>query len=823
MLAALIQDVRYTLRLARKSPGFFATVIVLFGLGIGLNCAIFSLVDALLLRPLPVARPNELVRLVQVTDRLGARSSFTYHTYRSLTERAKGLAAVFGYHETTIALRDSRGARSIACHVVSGTFFSALGVRPLYGRALLPADELRTSDAFPAVLSYAFWRGYYAGDPSVVGRRLTLQNRVFTAVGVMPAEFHGVELDTTPDVFIPLIAAEGLDADPNFNSYRKLDYALVARLRSGVPPLAAQAEAESIFKAAIEEEFHGAQDSNYWTTGKFQLQSIANGVSLMRPKFSSALLLLMGGGVLLLLIVCANIGGLLLARTAARRSEIAIRLAIGATGKQLVRQWLTETLLVSLAGAVLGLAAAWGAMPLIARGLPPLRNLNATLVTLSLDLKPNARLFAFSLLLCILTALFAGLPSAIQATHHDLHLALKAVRATQRQPLRWVLISLQVALCTLLLSMAGLLVSTFQHLRALDPGFDRDHVVTFSLDPGLLGYTPQQTRSLRLRLETAARELPGVTAVGDASRGLMRGTGVVTTFKPAGQEAAPGEFLNTSLNRVSPEYFDTMGIRFLTGRNFRANEPPAKPQPIIVNEAFAHRLFPQGDALGRTVGQGWNQVAEGTHQVVGIVSNAKYRSLREALLPIAYYSWSPDDGGEFILHVRTHNDPAAIIDPVRRVLHSIDPRLPFDEIHTLAEEVDASLWPERTLAWLSAAFSIAATVLAGLGVFGALAYAIAQMKREIGIRVALGAPPSAVIRLLLAKPAMFAGAGVAAGLAAMLTLAPVLSGLLYGVVATDPAALTVAAATVLGLALLAMLAAARAALVLNPASVLRED
>jgi len=823
VLAPLFQDIRYTLRLARKSPGFFATVVVLLGLGIGLNCAIFSLVDALLLRSLPVARPNELVRLVQVTSRLGARSSFTYHTYRALSERAKGLVAVFAYHETTIAFRDSRGARSIACHVVSGTLFSALGVRPLYGRALLPDDELRASDVLPAVLSYTFWRRDYAGDPSVVGQRLTSQNRAFTIVGVMPAEFHGVELDTTPNVFIPLIAADGLEADPNFNSYRKLDYVLVARLRSGVPLLAAQTEAESIFKAAIDEEFHGAPDSNYWTTGKFQLQSIVNGVSLMRPKFSSALLLLMGGGVLLLLIVCANIGGLLLARTAARRGEIAIRLAIGATGKQLVGQWLTETLLVSLAGAVLGVAAAWGAMPLIARGLPPLRNLNATLVTLSLDLKPNTLLFAFSLSLCVVSALFAGLPSAIQATRHELHLALKAVRATSRQPLRWVLISLQVALCTLLLSVAGLLVSTFQHLRALDPGFDRDHVVTFSLEPGLLGYTPQQTRSLRLRLEKAANQLPGVTAVGDASRGLMRGTGVVTTFTPAGQKAAPSEFLNTSLNRVSPEYFDAMGIRFLAGRNFRANELPAKPEPIIVNEAFARRLFPREDALGRTVGQGWNQVAEGTHQIIGIVSDAKYRSLREAMLPIAYYPWTPNDQGSFILHVRTHNDPAGIIDPVRRVLHSLDPRLPFDEIHTLAEEVDVSLWPERTLAWLSITFSVAAAALAALGVFGALAYAIAQMKREIGIRVALGASPVAVIRLLLAKPAMFAGLGVAAGIAAMLLLAPALSGLLYGVPATDPLALMIAAGAVLGLALFATLAAARAALVLNPASVLRED
>ena len=823
MFAPLIQDIRYTLRLARKSPGFFATVVALLGLGIGLNCAIFSLLDALLLRPLPVARPNELVRLVQIAAPLGVHSSFTYTTYRELVQRAKSFTAVFAYYDIILALRYSGGARSSRCQIVSGSFFSALGVRPLYGRVLTPGDELHASDVLPAVLSNAFWTQAYARDPAAVGKRLTLHNRVFTIVGVMPREFHGVQLETAPDLFIPLIAVEGLFDDPDLNSYRKWGYTLVARLRPGVTLRVAQAEAESIFKAAVEEEFHGAQEAGYWTTGQFQLQTIANGVSLLRQKFSSALLLLTGGGALLLLIVCANIGGLLLAQTAARRGEIAIRLAIGATGRHLVRQWLTETLMLSIAGGLLGVAAAWIAIPLLARVLPPVRDLSATLVTLSLDLKPDFRLLAFSLLLCLASALLAGLPSALQTTRRDLHTALKSARATAHQPLRWVLVSLQVALCTVLLSVAGLLVSTFQHLRALDPGFDRDHVVTFSLDTSLLNYTPQQTRSLRLRLEAAVRELPGVTAAGAASRGLMRGTGIKTTVAQAGQIAAASEFMNTSLNRVSPEYFEAMGIHFLAGRNFRQDEPAIGPHPMIVNQAFVRHLCPVGDPLGRLFGQGWKRPAKPDREIIGVVSDAKYRSLREAMQPIAYTPWAPDENEAFILHVRTHNDPTAIIDPVRRVLHTIDPRLPFDEIHTLAEEVDVSLWPERTLAWLSTAFSVTAAALASLGVFGALAYAIAQMKREIGIRIALGAQPAAVIRLLSAKPVMFAGAGVAAGVISFLLLVPALGGLLYGASTNDPVALICAAAAVFGIVLLATLAAVRAALLVNPASVLRED
>jgi predicted permease len=821
MVASLFQDIRYTLRLSRKSPGFFACVILLLALGIGLNSAIFSLLNALLLRPLPVKEPDRLVRLVQVTPPLGARSYFAYNTYRALAAHARSFSDVFAYHESNAAVRDRIGAHSVRCQIVSGTFFSALGVRPLYGRILLPADELHASDALPAVLSYRYWMQRYAGDPKVIGERLTLQNRVFTVVGVMPRGFHGVQLEAGADVLVPLLAGEGFHSDTDYNSFSKLDYALFARLRPGVSLPAARAEAESIFKAALEEQFHGNQ--GYWAIGQFQLESIANGVSLLRPKFSSALLLLTGGGALLLLIVCANIGGLLLARTAARQGEIAVRLAVGATRRHLVRQWLTETLLMTCAGGLLGLGTAWAATPLLARALPLVRDLDATLLTMSLDLKPDARLIGFSFLLCLASALVAGLPAAVQATRHDLHAALRAARSTPRQPLRWMLVALQVALCTLLLSVAGLLISTFRQLLALDPGFDRDHVVTFSIDPGTLNYTAQQSRGLRSQLEAAVHELPGVASVGIASRGLMRGTGVKTTYALAGQKAAAGEFLNTSLNRISPEYFDSMGIRLVAGRNFKVDELPAKPRQAIVNQAFVRHFFLNGNPIGKTFGQGGNWVSQGSHEIIGVVSDAKYRSLREAMQPTAYESWAPADNDSFILHVRTRNDPKAIIEPVRRALRSIDPRLPFDEIHTLAEEVDASLWAERMLAWLSAAFSAIAAIMAALGVFGALAYAIAQSKREIGIRIALGASSAEVVRMLSAKPLKFAGLGVFAGILAYVAVAPAFAGVLYGVSATNPLPAACAAAAVLLTALAASLGAALKALRVNPAAVLREE
>jgi predicted permease len=460
---------------------------------------------------------------------------------------------------------------------------------------------------------------HFGGDPSVINRRLALQNRPFVIAGVMPESFNGVQLETSPDLRVPLIAGNQLLNDAEVDSYTKLGYTLVGRLRPAISRESAQAEAQAIVYAAIEEQFHN--EESYWRTGQFQLQPIANGVSLLRSKFSSALMLLMGGGALMLLIVCANIGGLLLARTAARRGEIALRLAIGATVARLARQWITETLLLTAFGGLAGLCVAFSATPLLARVLPPLRDLDATAVTLSLNLKPDAHVLAVSSFLCLISALLAGLPAALEVTRADPYSALKAGRATPRQVLRWTLVAFQVTLCTLLLAAAGLLISTFRQLRALDPGFDRDHVVTFSLDPGMLNYTSRQAVSVQSRLLATVRELPRVQSTGFASRGVMRGTGIKTTIAPAGKSVPPSEFMNTSINGVSPEYFETMGMRLLSGRNFRADEPKIKPEPVVVNRAFVRHFFPASDAIGEKFGLGLGEhAANARYQIIGVVS-----------------------------------------------------------------------------------------------------------------------------------------------------------------------------------------------------------
>jgi putative ABC transport system permease protein len=800
-----LRDLLYAARLIRKSPLFSLYVIAPLALGIGLNGAIFMLLDALLLRPLPVKNPANLVRVVQAVKNIGRRSYYTYDTFAALERKSTTLFDLIGYADWNVAVRDASGASRIRAQVVTARFFTALGVQPLLGRVLTEADAFGNSAAPPVVLSYAYWHGHR----KALGDILTLDDRPFTIVGVMPKSFNGIDVETTPDVRVPL-------AEPD----RKLDYSLAARLRSGVSLESARAETESIANAVMDiKERIAVRDE------RLEIEPVAKGVSLIRPKFATGLILLMCGVGLLLLMICANVGGLLLARASARQGETAVRLAIGATTGLLVRQWLTESLVLSGIGGLAGIAIALTTAPVLVRWLPSLRDLGANTLTLSVDLRPDARLIFFAILLCVVCALFAGLPAAVLGIRGSLHSSLKTARSTSRQPLRWTLVALQVGLCTFLIAGAALLTATFRHLRALDPGFDRDHVITFSLDPSMARYTSQQGANLEARLTARVREIPEVQSAGIAMIGLMHGTGMKTTVAAAGQITPRSDFMNTSINFVSPEYFETMGIPILEGRNFRPDEPQTKPEMVIVNRAFVRRFFPATDPIGQKFGNGTGKAVSGDNTIVGVVGDAKYRSLRENIPPTYYHFRRRDSESvsPFILHVRTHGRPEGIIQTVRGVLNSIDPRLPFYEIRTLAEEVDRTLWAERLLAWLSGVFAAIATVLAAMGVYATLAYAIAQGKREIGIRVALGAQAGDVFQLLSSRPLRFAALGVICGLAGFYAAAPAFRSVLYDTAPADPVTMGAAAIGVLAIAIAATLVAVWGALRVDPAIVLRDE
>ena len=805
----LMSDLRNALRTLVHAPGFTLTAAALLAVGIGANAVIFGALDAILLRPLPVRHPEQLVHLVQDIPRVGHRGAFAFSFYRTLLEHSTTLSTVFGEEEMQDAMESPAPAEEVRVHLVTPEFFDALNASAMVGRILTPADAAESAGALPAVLSYGFWRRRFDGDRRAVGRTIQLHGHAFTVVGVTPREFNGISIETAPDVCVPLRAAPLLQTGGKITPVESQALDLSGRLKPGVTRERAQAEVRAMWLNSP--EGRGAPP-----TQPLLLDSLQYGTSVLRQKFSGALRLLIASVGLLQLMVCANLAGLLVARGARRTGEMAIRLAIGATRMRLMRQMLVESAVLTVLGAAGGIALAYFAAPLLVTGLPPVRDLSTTRLALAIDFAPNARVLLYSVLVSALTALLFGMAPALAAARVSLDSVLRGARTAGRWKGRQFLLVVQIALCTLLLAGAGLLVRSFRQLRDMDAGFASAQVVSFTANPSLSGYTDKQTGALRLALTERVRQIPGVDSVAAASRPLMRGSGIKTTVVPAGQRATPADFLNSSLNSVTPDYFETVGMRLLAGRTLKdADSTSPRPFPVVVNQAFVRHFVPEGNPLGRVFGYGRPDDPSFGFEIAGVVTDAHYRSLREPIPPTIYQLLTDDD---FTLYVRTHRRPESLIQPVRRAFAA----LPVAEVHTLAEEVDDSAAPERLTAILASIFGIFAALLAAVGLYGLLAYAVAQRQREIGIRMAMGARPRAIARLIGGQALVLAAAGVVVGLAGALVLAPMAGALLYGVGPTDPASLLAAAALVaLVAALAAFVPAARAAKV-DPAVALRE-
>jgi predicted permease len=769
-----MNDLRYALRTLRNSPGFTLVVALLLALGIGANCVIFSALDAVMLRRLPVRNPEQLFRVVTNRPQLGRRSDMTRADFQAFQERATGATDVFGFQEEFAGVTEPGPAEQIRVHLVTPNYFSALGAAAAIGRVLASDDVDR------AVLSYGFFEQRFSADRNAIGRSIVLHGHRYTVVGVMPREFNGISVDSAPQVRVPLTALPQFVDATSPPGVDLFDLDVSVRLRPGVPVAKASGEINSIWQA-------GQQKSALEIVKGVEIDPLEHGISRLRDRFSGALLFLTSAVGLLLLIVCANVAGLLLARSASRRQEISVRLALGATRIRLVRQMLTETFLLAAIGGAGGVMIALLAIPLLERALPPMRDFSSETVPLALHLELNFRVLAFSLLLCLATAMLFGLAPALQASRADVHGALRSARATSSWRGRQALMIFEVALCTVLLAGAGLLVRTFEQLQHLDAGFDRDHVVTFTVNPRLIGYSAEQANAAGKAWIEKVRAFPGVTSVAFATLGVMRGSGMKTTIGVTGQPITSADFMNASTNRISPEYFETMGMRIVEGRGFVetdrfTNFENHRPR-VIVNEAFVRQIFHGANPIGRTVGAGSDAAKH--FEVIGVVSDAKYRSLREPVPSTIYTFASEPDDNRFILHVRTANRPESIINPVREALRSIDSQVPIVETHTLAEEVSASLASERLVATLATVFGAIAALLTAVGLYGLLAYTVAQRRREIGIRMALGAR-TAHISSAIGGPAlaMITG-GLGIGLVTTFLLAPAVRSLLYGIPPSD--------------------------------------
>lgn len=832
-MSELLRDLRFGARLLVRSPVFAVTAALILAVGISANTLIFSVVNALLLRALPVSHPENLVRLVEVHPHEFVTWDLPYNFCDAVASRDADLSAVICQGEADVAFSAGASTERVRIHLVSPNFFSSLGVPACLGRVLTAEDERR--GAMNAVLSYGFWQRRLRGDTSVLGRSIILGGHPFTVIGVSPEAFNGLTVDTGPDVRVPA-AVDRFLVKPygEMNPAARPQFAQIfGRLRSGVPFERASAEVDPLLHEAYQDELDkifppaiGTEPAKSVVNSRLRLESIVNGVSTLRAQFSRGLEVLMAGVALLLLMACANVAGLLLARSATRTQEMGIRLALGASPSRIVRQLLTEGLLLSLLGGIAGILLTTACLPLLVRGLPPIRDRSAVLQPLAVHLAIDLHVLGFAVGLTVLTAvLFASSP-ALRCARGGVAGTLRAGRTTTRRLLTGrLIVTAQVAICTLILIGAALLVETLARMRSLNPGFDRDRIVTFTVDPGLRGYTPERVRTFSKTVLEEVGVLPGVSAAAIASRALMRGTGVKATFGAAGSRISATDFLNSSLNDVTPGYFETMGMHLLAGRAFNWFDRNAgTPRKVIVNQTFARRFFPGKNPLGERFGfPGPGGVATAGNQITGVVSDARYRSLREPVPPTVYSPMVDGFDSAFILHVRTRERPETMLAPVREMLRSLDPELPLIEVRTLREEVEASLWQERLLALLSTIFGAVAGLLASIGLYGALDYAVKSRTREIGVRIALGAQPARIAGLFSREALLLTAGGLALGLCAYAVAAVWIRRLLYDLRPWEPIAIV---SVVFAVALVAVTAAAPAvyrAVRIDPASALRAE
>jgi predicted permease len=834
-LESLIQDIRYGARMLAKHPGFTFLVAGLLALGIGSSTVIFSLFDAVFLRTLPVRRPGELVRMVvpYPMPLVPPQSNFAYPYYEVLRDHTTTLAAVFA--ETgmnwQMPMTDPEPAEYISVDVVTPGYFQDLGARALLGRLLLPEDEKDTPGAPPAVLSYGFWNRRFGGDPNVVNRRTLLVNGVrFLIVGVTPRDFNGIRTDTAPEIRVPLRAIPLLAKIPK-EQFRKeqMWFELSGRLKPGVSRSQAEAECQVLWRSTMKDLLTvwkwPPQYAEKELARGMQLEPLARGVSILRFRFGGALKLLMFSVAVLLLIFCTNIAGLLLERAAARQQEITVRLAVGAGRFRLVRQLLVENLLLAALGTAGALLVTVVGLPLAIRAMPPIRNYpNDTLVPLALDVGIHWRLFLFLLALSLATTLFFSLSPALAVSRVNLDTLLRSARARGGWRGRKVLIALQIGLCTFLLSTAGLFVRTFHKLKLLDPGFDQNHIATFTLE--LRGDQAKHDAFLKTLTERVSA-IPGVDAAGSSAIGVMKGTGFPATIALPGHRITEADFINSSNNYVSPGYFAAMGMRILSGRDCLLSDAPdrtqkqqTRPVKALVNETFQRKFFPNEQPIGKLFGTGeTGNVAGGDYEIIGVVNDAHYTTLRHWIKPTFYAC-----GAYFgVLNVHTRMRPDAVFEPVRKTLASLDPSLVFTEVHSMSEEVDNTISGERITAALSALFAGVAALLVGVGLYGLLAYIVTQRRPEIGLRMALGAQPAQVGQLIARQTIIMGIIGIICGLGATLAIGPLIRSLLYAVSPLDP--VSIAAAVLLVVATVAAGTAipARRATHIDPMEALRYE
>ena len=828
-LDSVARDVRFGVRVLRKDALVAWAAIVSLSLAIGACTAAFSLIEALILRPLPVAEPERLVYLTftvrPMDGAMGAvdeNAYFSYPLFERLRAAGRPYVDLFGMNaqgwRRPAVFDDARGAEErVRAQWVSGNAFALLGVRPALGRVLSAADDERPGDHPVAVLSHAFWTRRFGGSPSALGRWLILDQKQFQIVGVAEEGLAGTEPGFMTDLWVPnmMFDREAL-AQPTWQWFR-----IWGRLKPGVDAEQARQALQPIFAGFRRERAQGMRADEprerveRYINTPLNVRSAANGPSTLRQSFERPLWILAAVVGLLLLIACSNVANLLVARAARREREMALRISIGAGRARVVQQMLIESGLLAVAAGVLGGAFAFLAAPLIVSLLSPASN------PAYLDLHLNGTVFGFLAGVCAFTTLLFGTVPALRASAVSPNVALKAdgARHSAGRGLVRPLVAAQVGFSFVVLFVAGLLLLSFYKLAGLDPGFAKDGLVVVDVQTTGLRRGEQTPHRVWAEVVEAARRLPGVRAASLSGFGLFSGSGWTNNIRVPGRDV---EAFEPYYLGVSPGFFETMGLRLVEGRDFERRDAERNaPTAVVVNQAFARRYFPEGSPLGRHFSRVDQDQKLVDQEIVGLAGDAKYLNLRDPIPPTVYVPLQNDRG--VAIELRTAADPAAVAAALRPEITRINPALRIDDVTTQSRLVDETILRERLLALLSGFFAVVALVLAAVGLYGVLSYGVARRTREIGIRLALGAQPGAVVRLVVGDVALLVAAGLAGGVAIGLLLARFLASLLFEVRPSDFWSLAPPLAWLLLATALAALPAAARAVRVDPTVALRYE
>ena len=797
-LEQIAQDLRYGFRSLRKNPLFTVVAVLTLAFGIGANTAIFSLMDQVLLQLLPVKHPEQLVVVAERGILFGGswgENDISYPMYRDFRDGNQVFSGMFCRYPTSVSLGYGDRTDRVASELVSGSYFPVLGVTAIIGRTLTPDDD-RVPGGHPvAMLSYSFWQNRFSSDPSIVGKQIVLNGYTFTVIGVSQAGFDGVEVGYKSKLFVPMMMQLQMTPLSDRLEQRRLSWVTAfGRLRPGVDMAQAKASLQPLMHNSLEVEVQEAAAQHYsdYDRAQFLKNSVevlpgSQGWSGLREQLQTPLWVLVALSGAVLLLACANVANLLLARATTREREMAVRLAIGAGRQRIIRQLLVESFLLAVIGTAVGLGLAFLADRVLLATFFP----GDSASDFPISSVPDIRVLLFALGAMLLTVLVFGLAPAIQSSQADIAPNLKdragSAEGGKQVFLRKLLVSGQMALALLLLIGATLFLRTLANLENSGPGFSTEHLMAFTIDPSLNGYVDDRAKDFFRRLADGLQTLPDVNSVGLSTMPILQGYGWSNPVIAEGYSADPGQEQPPICDMISPKLFATLGVPIVAGRDFTVLDT----RPVaIINETLARKYFAGRNPVGLHIGLLDDRTATPDTpnvEVIGVVKDLKYKNLRDPAPPQAYFPYWHDQTARFMTYyLRTRVDPQQLAEGVREQVRRLDPNVPVVDMRTVDEQIGLSLKTERLVASLSAIFGALATALAVIGLYGVMAYSVARRKREIGIRVALGALQSDVLWMVMQQVVVLSGAGLAVGGLLAFALSSLIRSQLYGLQPHDP-------------------------------------